>query len=56
MFGRAGIRVDGIRAEAIGSEQARTNHDATLTVIEALFGWTAASPQFIESITRHRSV
>jgi len=43
-------------AEAIGSEQARTNHDATLTVIEALFGWTAASTQFIESITRHRSV
>jgi len=38
-------------AEAIGSEPARTNHDATLTVIEALFGWTAASTQFIESIT-----
>lgn len=43
-------------AEAIGSDQARTNHDATLIVIEALFGWTAASTQFIESITRHRSV
>jgi ureidoacrylate peracid hydrolase len=37
-------------AEAIGSEQARTNHDASLTVIEALFGWTAQSIRFIESI------
>ena len=36
-------------AEAIGSEQARTNHDASLTVIEALFGWTAESTQFIQS-------
>ena len=36
-------------AEAIGSEQARTNHDASLTVIEALFGWTADSTQFIQS-------
>jgi ureidoacrylate peracid hydrolase len=37
-------------AEAIGSEQARTNHDASLTVIEALFGWTSDSTHFIESM------
>jgi ureidoacrylate peracid hydrolase len=37
-------------AEAIGSDQARTNHDASLTVIEALFGWTTESAHFIESI------
>ncbi len=37
-------------AEAIGSEQERTNHQASLTVIEALFGWTAESAQFIEPI------
>jgi ureidoacrylate peracid hydrolase len=42
-------------AEAIGSEQPRTNHDATLTVIEALFGWTATSNQFLESLTSHQS-
>jgi ureidoacrylate peracid hydrolase len=39
-------------AEAIGSDQARTNHDATLTVIEALFGWTAGSEQFIDALAR----
>ncbi len=38
-------------AEAIGSDQARTNHDASLTVIEALFGWTTESAQLIASLT-----
>lgn len=37
-------------AEAIGGDQARTNHDASLTVIEALFGWTTESAHFIASI------
>jgi len=37
-------------AEAIGSDQARTNHDASLTVIEALFGWTTHSEQFLSSL------
>ena len=37
-------------AEAVGADQERTNHEASLTVIEALFGWTAESAQFIESI------
>jgi ureidoacrylate peracid hydrolase len=39
-------------AEVIGSDQARSNHDATLTVIEALFGWTTESDQFIASVTK----
>jgi ureidoacrylate peracid hydrolase len=42
-------------AEAIGSEQARTNHDASLTVIEALFGWTAESARFVASIRTEAS-
>jgi ureidoacrylate peracid hydrolase len=37
-------------AEAVGSDQPRTNHDATLTVIEALFGWTTESDHFITSV------
>jgi len=37
-------------AEAIGGDEARTNHDATLTVIEALFGWTASSPAFLAAV------
>jgi ureidoacrylate peracid hydrolase len=37
-------------AEAIGSDQDRTNHDATLTVIEALFGWTTESEHVISSV------
>lgn len=30
-------------AEAIGSAASRTNHEASITVIEALFGWTTES-------------
>ena len=39
-------------AEPIGSDQSRTNHEASLTVIETLFGWTTHSIDFIESIAR----
>lgn len=42
-------------AEAVGSDQSRTNHDATLTVVEALFGWTAESGQFLASLAHVRS-
>jgi ureidoacrylate peracid hydrolase len=38
-------------AEAVGSDQERTNHDATLTVIEALFGWTTESEHLIACVT-----
>lgn len=37
-------------AEAIGSDRDRTNHDASLTVIEALFGWTTHSAQLLSSL------
>jgi ureidoacrylate peracid hydrolase len=37
-------------AEVVGSGEARTNHDATLTVIEGNFGWTAESAEFVTAI------
>ena len=37
-------------AEAVGGDQERTNHDASLTVIEALFGWTTESDHLIASV------
>lgn len=37
-------------AEAIGSDAPRSNHDATLTVIEALFGWTGESTSFLTAL------
>lgn len=37
-------------AEPIGSDQSRTNHEASITVIETLFGWTTHSNDFIASI------
>lgn len=39
-------------AEPIGSDQSRTNHEASLTVIETLFGWTTHSNDFIKSLAR----
>jgi hypothetical protein len=36
--------------EAIGGDRSRTNHDASFTVIEALFGWTTESAKFIAAI------
>ncbi|MCU1401586.1 MAG: rutB 1 [Acidimicrobiales bacterium] len=39
-------------AEAVGADHERTNHDATLTVIEALFGWTARSEHLLASLAR----
>jgi ureidoacrylate peracid hydrolase len=39
-------------AEPIASDQARTNHDATIAVVQRLFGWTTHSSQLIESIDR----
>ena len=37
-------------AEAIGSDASRTNHEATITVIEALFGWTGESTDFVTTM------
>ncbi len=37
-------------AEAVGSSEPRTNHEATLTVIEALFGWTTNSADLLAAL------
>jgi len=36
--------------EPIGSDLARSNHDATLLVIQTLFGWVSRSYKFIEAV------
>ena len=38
-------------AEPLGSEHARTNHDASLVTIEALFGWVADSSDFLDALS-----
>jgi ureidoacrylate peracid hydrolase len=38
-------------AEIVGSTEVRTNHDATLMLIEGNFGWTSESVQFTNAIT-----
>lgn len=37
-------------AEPIGSDQTRTNHEASLTVIETMFGWTTHSSNILKSL------
>jgi ureidoacrylate peracid hydrolase len=37
-------------AEPIGSDLPRTNHDASLLVIERLFGWVSSSGNFIAAL------
>ena len=37
-------------AEPIGNDQSRTNHEASLTMIEIMFGWTTHSNDFIKSL------
>jgi ureidoacrylate peracid hydrolase len=34
----------------IGRDASRTNHDATVTVVEALFGWTSESDHLIAAL------
>lgn len=36
--------------EPIGSDLARSNHDAALLVIQTLFGWVSRSDKFIEAV------
>ena len=38
-------------AEPLGRENARTNHDASLLTIEALFGWVSDSSAFRDAMT-----
>jgi ureidoacrylate peracid hydrolase len=37
-------------AEPIGNELARSNHEASLLVIEALFGWVSSSRAFLDAV------
>jgi ureidoacrylate peracid hydrolase len=37
-------------AEPIGSELPRTNHEASLLLIQALFGWVSSSTEFIRAL------
>jgi ureidoacrylate peracid hydrolase len=37
-------------AEVVGSDLARTNHEASLLVIEGLFGWVADSASFVRAL------
>jgi ureidoacrylate peracid hydrolase len=37
-------------AEPLGSTESRTNHEASLLVIEKLFGWIASSRDFLEAV------
>jgi ureidoacrylate peracid hydrolase len=38
-------------AEAVGSDLVRTNHDASLRVIEALFGWVSDSESVVQALS-----
>jgi ureidoacrylate peracid hydrolase len=37
-------------AEVVGSDLVRTNHEASLLVIESLFGWVANSEAFVQAL------
>jgi ureidoacrylate peracid hydrolase len=43
-------------AEPLGSEHARTNHEASLLNIEALFGWVSDSGTLIDSLTHNAAL
>jgi len=42
-------------AEPIGSSTARSNHEASLLVIETLFGWVSSSSEFLAAIDASRT-
>ncbi len=39
-------------AEPIGAGLARSNHDASLLIVQALFGWVTNSAELIEALAR----
>ena len=41
-------------AEPIGSEFRRTNHEASLLVLQTLFGWISSSANFLEAVASRR--
>jgi ureidoacrylate peracid hydrolase len=42
--------------EPVGDGLPRSNHDATLLVVQALFGWVSNSPAFINALSRAAAV
>jgi nicotinamidase-related amidase len=42
-------------SEPIGNDLPRSNHDASLTTIEALFGWVSSSAQFEKALASRRA-
>ena len=42
-------------AEPLGADEVRSNHEATLLVIEKLFGWISSSREFIEAVSARAS-
>ena len=40
-------------SEPIGKDAPRSNHDASILVIEILFGWVSTSQQFLEAFGEH---
>jgi ureidoacrylate peracid hydrolase len=42
-------------AELIGREFPRSNHDASLALIQRMFGWTSRSEEFIHALEAPRS-
>jgi ureidoacrylate peracid hydrolase len=39
-------------AEPIGSQPQRTNHDASVLVVETLFGWVTRSEELLSALAR----
>jgi ureidoacrylate peracid hydrolase len=42
-------------AEPIGGRLPRTNHDATLLLVEVIYGWVAESPALVQALTAQQS-
>jgi ureidoacrylate peracid hydrolase len=40
----------------VGNDSARSNHEASLLVIRALFGWVSGSDKFIDALDAHPGV
>ena len=41
-------------AEPIGGTEARTNHDATITIVESMLGWSSTSSAFVQAVAGAR--
>jgi ureidoacrylate peracid hydrolase len=46
------IVLEDCTAEPIGADLARTNHEATLLVIERLFGWVSSADAVVDALAR----